>query len=154
MDLNERNKKIGSWMTKHKIITGVGLFVFIIIMVSILSGGKPAEQNTAASSTTSQNSKVNLGDEAVLNLNKDVKDCSGQVTVALDEKAEDAIIKASVANDDYGIAEVISAGNAFLVNNCAKVKVIEVKTGIRKIRILDGVQVNKSGWVPYEFLHK
>jgi len=154
MELKERNKKIGEWIKKHPII-GIGIFILAVIagvlIVMSFSGTTPTTPNT---SNTVANQKVELGDEAILNFNDDIKNCEQSAVVATSEENLKSITKIMLSNDDYGLAQAISSGSAFLVGNCTKVKVIDSATGSRQIRILAGDQIGKAGWVPFEFLKK
>lgn len=114
---------------------------------------QPAPVPTLAAKPVAS-SRVGVGEDGMLNYHSDIKDCSQETIVSLDVETEKAVIKASIANDTYGMAEVVSSGKAFLVSNCTKVKVIDQNVGSRKIRILEGEQLSKSGWVPMEFVKK
>lgn len=144
----EENKKKPLYKRWWVYVVGV-LVLFTIIGAS---GGDKSPTEGPGPETQVQARKVFVGDEGVLNYHDDVNDCSQKSVVAVDEKSEDVVTKASVANDTYGIAELVMNNQAFLVPNCTKVQVIDQSFAIRKIRILEGDQIGKSGWVPMEFV--
>lgn len=95
-----------------------------------------------------------IGDDVVINQNKDVKDCSGYTLVAVSKEARDEAGRLMVANDTVGLAKMVLYGTAFLVQNCTAARVIDVGVAIREVRVMDGKMAGESGWIPYEFARK
>ncbi|MCX6735797.1 MAG: hypothetical protein NTZ13_01815 [Candidatus Parcubacteria bacterium] len=120
----------------------IGIIIFVPFIVGLSTGaGKGKTLN-----------QPQIGETYTLNYNDDVSNCDGKVVVPIDEKSQEAYGKAAVAKDNEEIAMMVLEGNAFFVPNCTTVKVIDRNMYIRKIRIMDGEQTLKTGWVPNEYL--
>jgi hypothetical protein len=78
----------------------------------------------------------------------------GLVPVAVSEQALNRLIQLSVAEDNLGIAEMILSGQAWNVTSGTKVVVIDEGVLRSEVRIMDGPQRGKAGWVPSDFLKK
>lgn len=72
--------------------------------------------------------------------------------MAVSEQALEELIKAFVAKDKYGQAELMIQGKWFPVENNTKVLVIDRSFARRKVRILEGKHKGRAGWVPMEFV--
>jgi len=144
-DREKAARKMKKWeelTRKRKILGSVGLVIIIAIVVglfSVLSG--------CAKTEVSKPSPSDIGSTAILAVSE-----SDMVLVAVDEEAFEELIKASVAKDYMGIAELLLLGKVFEVPNNTKVLVIDSAFAKRKIRILEGDEFGRTGWVPYEFL--
>lgn len=145
-----------SWVRRHPKWSIFLALMAVGIVVSSLndasstaSNPSPAPQQAVAEESKQEERKVRVGEEGILNMHKDVADCSGIVVVAKTEETHDEIVKASVANDTYAIAEMIAKDRAFSVPACSKVLVIDQGFGKRKIRVVD---TGQSGWVSMEFV--
>ena len=139
--------------TKAKIATGAVVgFVLILIWVFMTAasesqklGNVPVQATPSASSASE---RVGVGEEG------DVKSSANKTVIATSEASFDALIKASVANDTMGIAQLVLDGRAFAVENGTKVLVIDRTTGARQVRILEGELIGETGWLPMEFVVK
>jgi hypothetical protein len=150
-----------NWVRRHPVWSVVIGFFAVGFIVSAVNGtpadttSVPAQAQPQVTNTPSQNThndKVALGGEGTVNYHSNASDCSDTTLVANDEETENGIVRASIANDTYGMAEFVTDGKAFLVPNCSKVKVIDTGVGTRRIRIEDGKQAGMAGWVPMEFV--
>jgi predicted nucleic acid-binding Zn ribbon protein len=128
------------------------LFVIIAILITVAVVNLNIAKEEAKINSPSNNISTGVGDEGILNSNDNISDCSGEIIIGVNEEAQKAITEASVAEDGYGLMELVAAGKAFTVLNCTKVKILDTGFAIRKIRVLEGGQKNRSGWVPYEFV--
>lgn len=72
--------------------------------------------------------------------------------VAADDAAFDELTKAASAGDQVGIRELVRGGRVFLVPQNTRILVIENGVFSVRIRVLDGLQKDKAGWVPAEFV--
>jgi len=130
---------------KEKILGSVGLIVIVGIVVGLLS--VVFGLFGLLSESDSKPSPSDIGSTAILFVSE-----SDEVPVCVDEEAFEELIKASVAKDDIGIAELLLLGKVFFVPNNTKVLVIDRDFAKRQIRILEGDKFGRTGWVPYEFL--
>ncbi|MCK5061954.1 hypothetical protein KAR28_05425 [Candidatus Parcubacteria bacterium] len=67
--------------------------------------------------------------------------------------------KISLAQDTFGLAQMMEAGRIFEVKRGTKAKLLDSETNLfdynsdkRQVRILEGLQIGKSGWVNYDFV--
>jgi hypothetical protein len=57
-------------------------------------------------------------------------------------------IKTASAEDNIGLAEMMSKNQIFKINNGTKLKIIDSNwTGGIEVRVMDGEQIGKSGWM-------
>ncbi len=77
------------------------------------------------------------------------------IPVATDMAAGEALDKAQAAGDDLGLQELLATGRVFLAEPGTAALVID-REGILavsyQIRVQDGPQKGKAGWVPREFV--
>ncbi len=93
-------------------------------------------------------STLSVGEEGRLDIG------GSKILVATTKANFDESIKLSVAKDNMGLANLALSGGAFLVDSGTKVHVIDMMTGARQVRIMDGQFIGQSGWVPMEFVKK
>jgi hypothetical protein len=74
------------------------------------------------------------------------------VTVAVTRADFDELGKAAAAKDNIGFFNVVLAGRAFPVDRNTRVLVIDMDPNVRRVRILEGPELGRSGWVPMEFV--
>lgn len=113
-----------------------------------VSPSPSTEQPAPPPKQRSEKEVRNVGSEARLIVD------SGTVLVAADEAAYKRFLTLAVADDTLGIADMVMQGQAFLVPNGTKVKVIDSGFARREVRILEGEHFGRSGWVAYEFLRE
>lgn len=118
---------------------------FVMFVVSTLDETPTLEQTQ----TTPAPSSVSVGEEGFLQT-----DGSDTTLVLRSKELLDAFINAAVSNDTYGMSEILLTDGGFLVPNGTKALVIDQELGTRKIRILEGVYLGESGWIPKEFIQK
>jgi len=153
---NNKNK----WTLKK--IGFVVLFgFFVIIVIAALS-----EDSTTPNINTTQNvnelktaATLSIGEEGILNNNDDPNNCEGKVLMGATEDDFNAITKSSIAKDEEGLLELMMRGQAFLVDNCTRIRKIDSAGtfgSIAKIRILEtqDTSLPSTGWVAYEFAIK
>lgn len=75
-----------------------------------------------------------------------------EALIAVDEKALDELMKSFAAKDWQGVVELNVSGRVFPVPSHTKVLIIDQSFGKRKIRIDEGKQSGKTGWLPMEYL--
>jgi hypothetical protein len=76
----------------------------------------------------------------------------GTIPVAVDETSFDALVKSSVKGDSYGVAELVAAGKVFGVDGPVRVLLLDSTFTKCKVRILEGPQTGRAGWVPTEWV--
>jgi len=121
---------------------------------------KPEEQRqietsqTTISSNSKEEQKLEIGDVGIINYRDDKNDCSGDdlVILGVSREAQEKVDKALYAKDTIGIAQLLANGEAFAVDICTKAKIIDSAVALREVRILEGKNMGKSGWLPYEWI--
>jgi hypothetical protein len=123
-------------------------------LIIFIASGDEKSTPAPANTPTATEQTLSIGEEGIINYNTDRNDCSGQAILGISKEAQDKITKASVAKDNVGLAQLVLTGEAFMVNNCTKVKVIDSAMFLRQVRILEGEQFGEAGWLPYEWVIK
>ena len=75
---------------------------------------------------------------------------SGMFPLAVDEQAYDELSSAMMAKDSYGCQELVNSGKVFLVEEGTEVLIIDRTLYLVKVRILEGTNQGKAGWVIHE----
>jgi len=114
------------------------------IMVIIASSSDKAE--TPVSQPVKQS--INIGDNAIIKVG------IPEVFLGVTEQDQEVLGKSLMAKDTMGISNLLSNQKVFLVKEGTKVLVIDRAYGIRNVRIMEGVNTGKTGWLPYEWLSK
>lgn len=140
-DMNKVGDKLMAFYKKKIFWIPMSIF-FLIILIVAISSDTPADNKPSVKN-------LGRGEEGILNNNTNPSDCSGKATVAFTQEAFETLTKAATAKDDYGYAEVLVRGQATLVPNCTKIKVIDSTFATRQVRLIDSPEI--SGWVPYEW---
>ena len=128
--------------------------VLIILVVFLAASGSDKSPSTSNYTSTPAKQTLSLGEVGIINYKTDRNDCTGQTILGATKESQDKITTALVANDEIGLAQLVITREAFMVDNCTKVKVIDTAVSLRQVRILEGEQVGKSGWLPYEWAIK
>lgn len=138
-------------MSKKKGVVMVSIIVLFVITTiwAISSTNKGSNQINMPTRPS-----LSVGDEGIINNNDEINNCEGTVALTMTEEAQDEFTKTSIAKDSAGFAEMILEGKIFIVDNCTKAKVIDSSMFKRRVRILEGEQAGKAGWLPYEFITK
>jgi hypothetical protein len=86
----------------------------------------------------------------------DVLHVPGQpkVLLGVTERAENRLTQLAVAGDTLGMAQMTLDGDAFIVEDGTQVLVIRPGILISEVRILEGDEAGRSGWVPAEWVVK
>jgi len=90
---------------------------------------------------------IHLGEEAWIIHQSDL-----DVPVAISQSDAPALAAAFDGRDRAKTQEMVANGKAVMVIAGTRAKVIRESFGEREIRILDGPEANKTGWVPFEWL--
>ena len=139
------------WKRKGFLWT-VGILFGVTIIVSALDDGsstpattpQPAVAQTSDKPAPSQ--KVSVGEEGYIKT-------SAQKTILANNKADlDELVKIYLAKDTAGMGEFLLEGKGIAVSNGIKVLVIDTAVGSRRVRVLEGDQASKSGWLPMEYV--
>src|SRR5687768_8164456 len=81
---------------------------------------------------------LTAGDVGVLRI-----DGGGDVLVAVTEQDLDRFTKLAVAEDEYGLGEMILSGRVFPVTDGTKCKIIDAGFLVHEIRIMEGPATGK-----------
>jgi len=166
----DRERAKAAAETLQKTTTGCGIgclaLVVLVIIIGAIGGretpgprqpnnheadtGAPAGRAAPSEAERPEAPTVapNVGDGSYLRL----PDSDAEVVLAVDLDAFDEFVKASVATDKYGIAELMLAGRIFSVASGTRVLVIETKLFKNRVRIVEGPETGQAGWVPFEWV--
>lgn len=111
------------------------LFLCCALSISACGGGNDSYTPPAPS-------VPHVGDDVTLFVNQ------GLVVIAPTEAAYDAFVKASVADDKMGMAQLLGSGLIFTVPSGTRAKKIDTSMSGTKVRILTGEHAGDAGWVP------
>lgn len=103
----------------------------------------------SSSASAPHSSRPSSGEEARIFV-----DGTKEVLIAVDEKSFDEWNAIAAAKDSGGMLKLLGTGRAFLVANKTKVLVLDPDTVKTKVRVLEGDQSGKSGWISVEFVVK
>jgi hypothetical protein len=159
---------------KGNLIAGV-IILSIIVIPFIIAGfsgsSKDSEKKTATKTVqtktveptkteptptpTPKPKTISIGDEVLLNYNSDKNKCDDKdkIVLGVEKKDFDQIVNSVIVKDNYGIAELVLQGRAFMVDNCTKARYIDIALGASKVRILEGDASGEAGWTMTEWLH-
>jgi len=141
------------WQRKGFLYSVLILFCVGVLVSAIDDGGTstptPATQPAVAQTEQPASSqKVSVGEEGYIKV-------SSPKTILANTKTDlDGLTKIYLANDTEGIAEFLVGGQGFAVSNGTKVLLIDTAYGVRRVRVLEGDQVSKTGWLPMEYVSK
>jgi len=140
---------------RHKSLTGCGglliIFIIIIVIIIITSSSTPNTEPQKINNQTNtevQNNSAGVGENGILVSQNE------EIAIPITKEYYDEMVKLSVANDTMGIAEMALDDKIFFVKTGTKVLVIDRETFSRQVRILEGENIGRSGWVPFEFIQR
>lgn len=136
-------------MSLFQKISSLGCLTLIIwiVVIGFTSYGIGNKTNTAPTKNISYNTP-SLGEKGIIKI--DAK----QWFLAIDENAYKEMEKSIWANDTLGLLDLTAKGKLFYVSNGIKVQVIEIGLERQKVRVLEGEQFGKAGWINYKFITK
>lgn len=134
-----------------KILAG-GVILIIALASAVLIARRPASQNQPAGSTSpsrdgAARSSIAVGSDARLHI-----DGREFVMVAVDERALNELIQSMASKDESKTAALTQSGKSFMVADNTKVRIIQSASGMAKVRISEGEDIMKEGWVPDRWL--
>jgi hypothetical protein len=124
------------------IIVALLLLRVIGSIVNLASGTSSSARSPAAHS-----SYVGVGSEGRLFIRG-----NGALSVGVTEEAFNEMNTAISVSDSVGYRTILLAGRAFIVQEGTRVLVIERGLFRAKVRILDGTQKDRAGWVASEWV--
>lgn len=136
-------RQIAKWL-----LVGLAAAVVVSFVLALNNSEDAADSETNTSET--QNF-LDVGDEGILSSRNDGI-CESVTIVAATRDAHDQLVKTARAGDTYGVMEAVLEGQAFPVEECSRVLVIDAAIGLRQVRVLEGEQIARTGWVPYEWV--
>jgi len=124
---------------------GVGVFVAFILLLILYITLPPNETS---------NSKITGTGGSVGSESKLYVEGLESITLAVDKKAYDELTNCYIAKDKIGILNLVIARKSFTVENGTRVLVIAKSFTMSKVRvrILEGKNMGKAGWVSYEWV--
>lgn len=146
------SQKTRFWKRKGFLWTA-GILVGVAVIGSFMDDPKPSAP-TATQPAVVQNQQPTPSQKVAIGENGYIKVTSPK-TILADTKTDlDELTKIYLANDTAGIQEFLLSGKGFSVSNGTKILVIDTGVGVRKVRVLEGDNINGSGWLPMEFVVK
>lgn len=119
---------------KKILLTVSAIVVVLLIVPQMCTGG--------GSASSSYTTSAGVGDVVIL------KDAFAGVT----KSDLDKVIKYSVAKDSNGLMQYMLAGNAFMISDGTKAKLLNKGFASCEVRIIDGNLSGRSGWIPIEMI--
>lgn len=141
---NQLQTKSSATSSSRTVILTLIIVLLCIVGAVVAFGSNNSTQTSGNSSADS----IGIGDEGRLYSGAD------NIFVAIDQDSFDKLTAAAVAEDSYGITELMLQGKIFLVGSNTRVKVIDTSFAKTKVRVLSGDWTGSSGWVPYEWVKK
>lgn len=149
-----QKKGLGQRELKNPFLIGCATIIGIIVVIGFLVSitGESKKSTDAPTATAEGKKTLSVSDEGILNWHDDKNDCTDTTPVAVDKDTLSRLIQLASADDIVGMRALVIEGRAFNVNNCTKVKVIDRSVSGVEIRIMEGSQFGRSGWVVMEFV--
>jgi len=135
VNAKETGKKLGKGCVGCMVVFGIIIVVSVIVAIFLPTSKSKPTQNSS------------VGKESNLFIEN-----NNFIYVCIDKSSYDDFVNASLSKDTYGITNLIAAGKIFSVPNNTRVLIIDRSVGAREIRILEGKNTGKSGWVPMEWV--
>lgn len=149
----KNNLNFKNWLISNRILI---IFTIIIILIVLLNIDQ--KSSNISKDYKNQNNEyliLPIGAEGIINNNKIKTDCSESSILATNKENLEEFTNILVANDKIGLYDMKNKGKIFLVPNCTKIKVLEtLAPGSQRVRILEGSNIGKDGWISYEFIIK
>lgn len=121
----------------------------IVFMFVCCGGCVNAVNNPSRTSSSYTPSKPVLSTGDIVTLSSGAK----KVILATDTDSLSRLTQLSNAGDTEGALGLVLAGRAFLVDSDVQARIIDTGIFSSEVRILEGDQYGKSGWLPVEFIH-
>ncbi|OGD56943.1 hypothetical protein A2V71_03015 [Candidatus Berkelbacteria bacterium RBG_13_40_8] len=116
----------------------VAPIVFILLIIGIIS---------CSNSSSDTSSAMSIGSE-----HKITNSSGGTIYIATNRDSWNQLSKAVMAGDDTGVNNLLVSGRIFPVNVGSKVKIIDQDWTVLQVRVQNGTNSGRSGWVGSEFL--
>lgn len=137
-----RQRKVGRMATGGGCLIPVAIFLGLIVLLVLLV--LPGCSSSTASPTPKY---TDIGQTALLDAAGDP-----EALLGIDKSSYDALGKALLAKDWYGVLELMNNGRVFSVPKDTEVLIIDTGFGVRQVRITEGTSKGRSGWIAVEFL--
>ncbi len=131
---------------------------FAIVVVLFIALGVAALVNRKAAVAPTVNTNISsgpfvVGDTVAVNFNTDTTNVSGLAAVAVDEESYSLFV--DVSQDPNGSLDILIQDNkVFTVANGTTAKILESRSAASRIRITEGNELGKEGWVSNDFLYR
>jgi hypothetical protein len=99
--------------------------------------------------SSTQRLSLNIGDKGLIDSQR-----SGFVILAIDENSFEQVGKIAEAKDYVGLAALGAAGQTFIVDHNTAVLILDIKSNIVKVRVLEGERIGQAGWIYSKFIRK
>lgn len=127
------------------------ILIFIAFGVAALVNRKAAVAPTINTNQTA--GPFIAGDTVTINFNIDPTNTSGLAAIAVDQ--ESYSLFTNVAQDPTASLDMLFQGNKlFTVANGTRARIVESRAAASKIRIMEGSELGKEGWVSNDFLFR
>src|SRR5680860_355382 len=129
------------------ILVVVVLLIAISVVADMLDFPSSRDEATQASdvasggATGNENSSSPFGDVGQLWVEK-----APVVPVAVSKSALSEHAKLSMADDLYGLRQLVDSGLVVMVDRGTSVRVIDIGFGVKRVRVLEGLYAGFAGW--------
>ena len=135
-------------LTRYAVITGLTFIAIVMIFSAVVRlnrSDKPDSARPGAEAPSGQKERrgaLAVGSDAVLFI-------EGQpaISVATDERALSELLGALAAREMNKIDELVNSGRVLRVPGGTRVTILEISPGSLKVRIREGENMTKDGWV-------
>lgn len=135
-------------MKRRPVVASVLLLVIVWMFGGVFfDGGSGSIQ-----SQTSNVERLSIGEGGMLNNNKVKTNCEGGVLIATTKDNYKEFGRTLVSDDRLNYLEMLGNGQIFRVENCTSIELIGGGFTGMEVRILEGEQIDRSGWVDFEFV--
>jgi len=147
-------KKVLFWL----LIIFVVIPITVGIIMSIVTPNKTSTPTTTTQQTTKTTTTTSgaplIGEMGYLYCGKDKDGKDQDVLVASTKEYFGEFGKLAAANDILGITQMVLQGDLFYVEPMTKVLVIDAGFTALQVRLYEGDNAGKTGWIPIEWCTK
>jgi hypothetical protein len=99
--------------------------------------------------SSTQRLSLNIGDKGLID-----SPGPGFVILAIDENSFEQLGKCAEAKDYFGLAALGAAKQTFIVDHNTAVLILDQKSNIVKVRVIEGERIGQAGWIYSKFIRK
>jgi len=127
---------------------GIGCLTVIVLFTILAIFGKFSDDGSSRPGNVDVGPSI--GDMVTIRL----PSSNDEPVLCATREAQDQFTKLAVAHDTLGIGTLLVANVCFLVEPGASARLIDSGFGVKQVRVMDGKQFSRSGWLPSEWINK